>query len=377
MVWSHLIQRLPLLGSVYKRNYFEWKRAYWNMLRKTGLRPGPGVVHWLSTYRCNAKCVYCEASANENRCAELTTSEIKAVIDDLQALKVKRFFVTGGEPLVRRDLFEVLRHARERGITVAMITNSLLYADFKSELREAGLSSIWTSVDGLEATHDKNRGVPGSFRTTLEAIRFYRDAGIPRRVVNSLVHPGNIDQLDELLSKLRTAGITRWRLALALPVGRAADDSWALSSSQIASLLSYVEQIRREFDVELSEELGFLGCMDLSTRNTPFICPSGLDFCVIMPDGHVLPCQVVYDTSYAEGNVRHQPFREIWKEGFRHFRNPKLDGICGSCVHSRACSGGCWARMVAGGGCLRSIWDPDNYGSESLIATSERHGTNP
>lgn len=373
MVWSHYLQRLPIFGALYKRNYFAWKRSYLKLLRTTRLRPGPSVVHWLATYRCNAKCVYCEASANETRCNELSTPEIKSVLDQLGALKVKRFFVTGGEPLVRRDLFDVLDYAKKQGMTVSMITNSLLYERFSTEIEAAGFSSIWTSIDGLEETHDRNRGVPGGFKTALDAIRFYREARIPLRVVNTVVHPGNIVELPELLETLRGAGINRWRLALALPVGRASDDGWALSRKQIEELLDYVEEIRNSFDVELSEELGYLGCKDLTTRNTPFICPAGLNFCVIMPDGHVLPCQVVYDNRFSEGNVRERPFTEIWDHGFKQFRNAELHGVCASCIHRKACSGGCWGRIVAGGGCLRCIWDPVNYGHEDMGATTGRH----
>jgi radical SAM protein with 4Fe4S-binding SPASM domain len=368
MIWSLVLYRIPLLGPVIKNNYFAWKRAYFNFLRTSGLRPGPSVVHWLATYRCNSKCVYCEASANDKTCEELTTQEILAVLDDLAALRVHRFFVTGGEPLLRRDLFHVLEEAKRRGMSVSMITNSLLWERFRQELRAATFASIWTSVDGLAETHDRNRGVPGAFQTTLAAIRYYREIEIPLRVVNTMVHPGNVAELPPLLDALREAGINRWRLALAIPVGRASDHQWTLSHDQVEELFRYVKDMRREFDIELSEELGYLGCLDTATRNSPFICPSGLDFCVIMPDGHVLPCQVVYDTSYTEGNIRERPFPDIWKHGFRRFRAGTLSGECATCLHRQACSGGCWGRIIAEGGCLRGVWDPEHYGEERMVA---------
>jgi radical SAM protein with 4Fe4S-binding SPASM domain len=364
VTWSHYLQKVPILGRTYKANYFAWKRSYLNLLRTIGVRPGPAVVHWLCTYRCNSKCVYCEASANEATCRELSTAEIVSVLDDLRALRVRRFFVTGGEPLVRDDLFEVLAEARRRGLSVSIITNSLLFRKLKDQIREAKFASVWTSVDGLAGTHDRNRGVPGSYATALEAIRFYREIEVPLRVVNTMVHPGNIDELPSLLDALRDAGINRWRLALAIPVGRASDQKWGLSHDQIEGLFRYVQEIRKDFDVELSEELGYLGCFDMTTRNSPFFCPSGLSFCVIMPDGHVLPCQVVYDTRFTEGNVREKPFREIWAQGFRRFRRREPEGACATCLHRQACSGGCWGRIVTEGRCLRCIWDPEHYGHE-------------
>lgn len=364
MAWSDAVERIPVLSTLWRDRYFSWKRRYVNLLRATGIRPGPQVVHWLATYRCNSNCLYCEASANDRCNDELSTEEIVSVLDDLAALRVRRFFVTGGEPLVRGDLFHVLTEARRRGMEVSMITNGLLCRKYAAEILEARFQSIWTSVDGLEDTHDRNRGVPGAFATTLDAVRYFREIEIPLRVVNTLVHPGNLDELPELLDVLRDAGINRWRLALALPVGRASDDSWGLSDDQVESLFDYAETTRREFDIELSEELGFLGCRDTTTRNTPFFCPSGLVFCVLMPNGHVLPCQVVYDDAYSEGNVRDTSFRQIWKNGFHRFRKVELQGECATCIHAAACGGGCWARMSREGRCLRGIWDPENYGHE-------------
>jgi len=366
MVWSRFLQKIPGVGALYRDNYVTLKRGYFNLLRTTGIRPGPTVVHWLCTYRCNQRCVYCEASANDIRCNELTTDEIKRVLDDLGQLRVRRFFVTGGEPLVRRDLFEVLAYAKRRGMSVGMISNSTLYGKVRAEIRDVGFSSIWTSIDGLAETHDRNRGARDAFATTLEALRFYRECGIPLRVVNTLVHPGNLGELPELLQRLKDAGMTRWRLAFATAVGRASSaDQWTLTDADAAKVLSYVEASRRSFDIELSEELGYLGCKDLATRNTPFICPSGISFCVIMPAGDVLPCQVVYDSRFSEGNVRERSIVDIWRSGFRTFRHPTLAGDCASCLHRRACNGGCWARLVNDeASCLRRVWDPGHYGHE-------------
>jgi radical SAM protein with 4Fe4S-binding SPASM domain len=233
-------------------------------------------------------------------------------------------------------------------------------------------------VDGLPETHDPNRGERGALETTLNALRYYREIDIPLRVVNTLVHPGNIDQLSELFEHLKEAGMTRWRFALATSVGRASgEDQWVLPDAQIDELFDYVAEARRSFDIELSEEMGYLGSRDLPTRNTPFICPSGLSFCVIMPDGNVLPCQVVYDNRFSEGNVREQSIKDIWANGFQRFRKEiELAGVCGSCRHRDACSGGCWARVVNDqGSCLRGIWDPEHYGHERLASGEECSGS--
>jgi radical SAM protein with 4Fe4S-binding SPASM domain len=355
--WSDYIYKIPILGGAYLRNYFFLKRNYVNVLRKLKIRPGPLLVHWLSTYRCNSHCKYCEASANDVKSDELTTAQIKNVLDDLCSLKTQYFFVTGGEPLIRTDLFDVLDHAKQKGMKIGMITNSLLFYKHGKKIKDIGLDSIYTSVDGLEKTHNKNRGYPNAYDTTLEAIRYYADINIPLRVVNTLVHPGNFEEIPGLFEELKAAGINRWRLALAIPVGRAVEDDWTLPSDKIKAIFSYVAEERKNFDIELSEELGYLGCWDIRTKNSPFICPAGLTFCVIMPDGHILPCQIVYDTKYSEGNIKSTSIKKIWKYGFKNFRYVRLEGECSTCIHRKACSGGCWGKNLAEGKCLKEIWD--------------------
>lgn len=359
---SASIFKTPVLGQIYQKNFWAIKRSYWKFLRSTGIRPGPYEVQWLTTYRCNSDCAYCEASANEGKGEELTTEQIKSVLDELKILRVKELFISGGEPLLRADLFEVIDYAHKLGLSIAMITNSLLYEKYKEEIKNARIKYIWTSVDGLCRTHDTNRGHPGAYEKTLDAVRYYTQINIPFRVVNTLVHPGNYDELPELFNELKKAGITRWRLALAISVGRAKENKWFLSPDKIQKLFQYVEEIRRDFNVDFSEELGYLGCWDTKLKDFPFICPAGQNYCVILPYGDVLPCQIVYDTKYSEGNIKEKSFKEIWEQGFKRFRSGELEGECRDCIHEKGCQGGCWGRMLLEGKCLRHVWDPKNYG---------------
>jgi radical SAM protein with 4Fe4S-binding SPASM domain len=347
------IGRLPVIGNIYRRNYYAWKRAYANFLRGAGLRPGPIIVSWVATNRCNSNCVYCEARANEEIADELTTKEIKELLDELGALKVKRFFVIGGEPMVRKDLFDVLGHARLRGMSVGIFTNSLLTRKYSEAIRKTGLDNVWTSVDGLAATHDKNRGYPKAYEITLDAIRYYTEIGIPTRVVNTLVHPENFGQLDQMFEELKKAGMNWWRLGAVMPVGRARNDDFSLSPERTTELFEYVKRLRREFKVTITEEMGYLGCWEDQVRDAPFICHAGLTFCAVMPNGDVVPCQTDHVGKFSEGNVRQTPFSEIWRTGFRVFRQAELDDECVSCQHKRACSGGCWITRANEAACLK------------------------
>lgn len=142
---TNILKKIPVLGTAYKKNYGVFKHAFHNFLRESGLRTGPLMVSWVATNRCDSKCVYCEARANEADPQELTTAEIKKVLDQLNDLKVRRFFVIGGEPLMRQDLFEVLAYARKFGMEVGIFTNSQRYKKYQQEIQAAGLQHIWTA----------------------------------------------------------------------------------------------------------------------------------------------------------------------------------------------------------------------------------------
>jgi len=361
LIWSNYIKKIPIFGNIYKNNYFVWKRFYINFLRNSGLRPGPVIVSWVATNRCNSKCVYCEARANEENPEELTTAQIKGVLDELRDLKVKRFFVIGGEPFMRKDLFEVFDYAKKRDMIIGVFTNSLLYRKLKEKIKNIGFQNIWTSIDGLAETHNKYRGHPGAYEITMEAIRYYSKIEIPVRVVNTVVHPNNFDELPELFEHLKKAGTNWWRLGAVMPVGRARNEQFSLSPEKTIKLFQYVEQFRKHLKVTISEEMGYLGCWEEKVKDAPFFCHAGLSFCAIMPDGNIVPCQTDDGIKYSEGNVKVMPFKELWKNGFRSFRYAKLEDECDACHHKKACSGGCWIARANEAQCLINICEAAPY----------------
>ncbi len=351
---TKIIKHIPMFGPAYKQNYSVLKQGYHKLLRETGLRPGPLMVSWVATNRCDSKCAYCEARANEADPKELTTGEIKRVVNELADIKVRRFFVIGGEPLMRPDLFEVLSHARLHGMTVGIFTNSLKYKKYRKEIKAAALQNIWTSLDGLEATHDKYRGRSGAFATTLEAMNYFAALGIPVRVVNTVVHPGNLHEMPSLFERIKVSGATWWRLGAVIPVGRALDnDDFILAPEAVFKLLRFAEACRRDFNVTITEEMGYLGCYECTLRDGPFYCHAGQTFCAIMPNGDVVPCQTDDGHKYAEGNVREKSFREIWQHGFSAFRPVVLPKECEGCEYCHACCGGCWIVRRNGAPCIK------------------------
>ena len=143
----------------------------------------PFIAIWEVTQACDLACVHCRASAQPNRDPlELTTKEGKDLIDQIAALKVPVFVLTGGDPIKRPDLFELIGHAREVGVRVSLTPSAtpLLTKEIVVRLKEAGLARLAVSMDGASAaTHDAFRGMSGSFARTLDAVRWANEIGLP------------------------------------------------------------------------------------------------------------------------------------------------------------------------------------------------------
>lgn len=353
------LQGLPLIRRLYARNAATLKRGTCLLLDQLGqLRP-LSFVQWLVTYRCNFRCAMCEASAGKPAEGELDTGEALVLVDDLAQMGVRRLVVSGGEPLVRPDILEVMGHAQRQGIELGLVTNSARVEALWPSLRRLSWFLFFTSVDGLPAHHDAARG-EGSFARVMDGLERFASLGVPTRTANTPVHAGNIGQLSALHQVLRDSGANRWHLMPVVEVGRAAGEAkHRLDGAQLRRLLGFIRaHDNRRLRVALGESCGYLGSLDGHPSGKPFFCGAGLTRCAIMPDGEVLGCQTVYDNDFSEGNVRDTPFSEIWRDRFQRFRDQRtLPGACVECAHLRACQGGCWSGWARRDGCLKKTWE--------------------
>jgi radical SAM protein with 4Fe4S-binding SPASM domain len=217
----------------------------------------------------------------------------------------------------------------------------------------------FTSIDGLEKTNDEIRRKPGAFKRCFQALEFFKSIDVNPRIINTVVLPDNIEQLPELRKIIINSAATIWRLAIPNSVGRAKNnEKMSLNDDQVKYLFDFVEETRKEFVVEISEDAGYLGCLSMKLRSVPFFCEAGLTRCSIMPDGEVYGCQIAYDNGISEGNVRDKSFKEIWETGFSRFRDPQLDKEeCHICEHLDSCRGGCWGMRLVDKHCYKRIWD--------------------
>src|SRR5215831_18830337 len=183
----------------------------------------PFIAIWEVTQACDLACVHCRASAQpERHPEELTTDEGKHLIDQIAAMKVPVFVLTGGDPIKRPDLFELIGHARSVGVRVSLTPSAtpLLTRDVIARLKPAGLARLAVSMDGASAqTHDAFRGMSGSFARTLDAVRWANEIGLPVQI-NTTFSRRNIGEIDQIVALMEQLKITLWSVFFLVPTGR-------------------------------------------------------------------------------------------------------------------------------------------------------------
>jgi radical SAM protein with 4Fe4S-binding SPASM domain len=201
------------------------------------------------------------------------------------------------------------------------------------------------------------RGNREAFKRAMKGLELFGRLHIPAIMVNTVVHPGNIDQLESLFEILKDSPAHYWRLAPIARVGRAATrGEYNLTGKQLRFLADFIRGHQGAMKIEFCESHAYLTCFDSRTLGKPFFCGAGLTRCSVLPDGDVMGCHQVYDISFSEGNIRDKPFSTIWKEGFTRFRRGGFHLPCQRCAYLDQCQGGCWAEMEKQGSSLKSVW---------------------
>ena len=322
--------------------------------------PPPSYVIWDCTRRCNLNCLHCGA-VKEKYTRELTTEQIKSILDQLVDLKTDMFAVTGGEPLLRKDLPEVLSHAHRGGLKTGIATNGFLVDRATAEwIKNAGVQSVQISLDGPEETHNRIRGNSQSFERAVQAIELLTGLEVPLVSVATTITTENIHEIVDLKRLLLRLGVRLWRLAVVMPIGRAQIKNTFPNGDQLTGLLDYVKKNdSRELHIYIGENLTFLGDWERQIRKAPTICPIGFTACCIGVDGNVRGCPEQPDTvENREGSLLETPLREIWQKGFGRYRTRAIldaDERCVVCASKLDCFGGCWVMRSEGQHCIHDM----------------------
>lgn len=330
----------------------------------------PFIAIWEVTQACDLACVHCRASAQQDRDPlELSTEEGKGLIDQIAALRVPVFVLTGGDPIKRPDLFELIEHARRVGVRVSLTPSAtpLLTREIVFRLKATGLARLAVSMDGASAaTHDAFRGMSGSFARTLDAVRWANEAGLPVQI-NTTFSRRNIGEIDAIVALMEQLRITLWSVFFLVPTGRGklADLLDAEEFEQVFAKLRHLSKTAT-FDIKTTEAQHyrrFLLQQRVLERQAGTIteeqervadsigrAPHGLNdgkgFVFISHRGEVYPSGFL---PLSAGSIRVQPLATIYRESplFLDLRNPeKLEGKCGACEFKKIC-GGSRARAYA------------------------------
>jgi putative heme d1 biosynthesis radical SAM protein NirJ2 len=322
-------------------------------MQENNLREGKVVymiVSWMTTNRCNLKCKHCYQDAGVGKDAELTTSQAQGLIDGIARAGFKIMIFSGGEPLMRPDIFTLVRYAADAGLRPVFGTNgTLITLEVATRLRECGAAAMGISLDSLvESKHDDFRGGVESFRQTLAGIRNCRAAGLPFQVHTTMMN-WNQDEIDALVDFAVAEGAVAHYPFFLIPVGRGLNiEAGSLDVEGNERLLQKLMLKQREVSIAIKPT-----CAPQFTRvaqqlNVPIRfgrgCLAGISYCIISPEGEVRPC--AYMTEVV-GDVRQQTFDEIWAESpmFKRLRTQAYSGACGTCDYRNVC-GGCRARAA-------------------------------
>jgi len=339
----------------------------------------PMLVYWETTLACGLACRHCRATAQpERNPLELTTEEGYALLDEITKFgrPYPHVVFTGGDPLNRPDLHELVRAATERGIgaSLAPAATPLLTREVLASLHEAGVQNISLSIDGSDAErHDGFRGVPGTFEKTLQSAKWAREAGLPIQV-NTLVTDETLADLPAIYELMGTMDIMRWSLFMLITTGRGSAlrevtpidserlNAWAFSLTKTALFQIKTTEAThyRRLAIKQMQAAGMTPDEILKTSvGRGFGIRDGNGIVFINHDGTVNPSGFL---PIPLGNVRTSSIVDLYRdhEVMRGLRAPEaFKGRCGACEYNRVC-GGSRARAYA--------WTGDPLESDPLCA---------
>lgn len=329
----------------------------------------PRLIFWELTKMCNLKCAHCRAEAGDSSfTGELNLAQVKSVLDNISANYSPILVLTGGEPLYRKDIFEIAKYASAGGLRTALATNGTLIDNTVAQrIKKAGIARASISIDGIDAvSHDSFRGVKGAFEGALNGARLLKAAGVEFQF-NTTITKRNVDYIDEILELALKENAAALHIFMLVPVGCGIEiaESDMISDAKYEEVLHWFYGRSREAGIEfkatcaphyyriirqmakaegrtLSFETDGMAAM---TRG----CLAGTGVCFISHTGEVQPCGYLPASA---GNVLETQFDEIWEKSelFLELRDFKaLKGKCGICEYKGVC-GGCRARAYYSSG---------------------------
>lgn len=323
---------------------------------------------WEITLKCNLACQHCGSRAGHTRTEELSTEEALDVVKQLAEVGIKEVTLIGGEAFLRPDWLEIARAITDAGMLCGMTTGGFgITQETAYRMKEAGIKVVGVSVDGLEATHERLRGKPGSWQWAFKTMSHLRQAGIILGC-NTQINRLSAPEFPLIYETIRDAGVVGWQIQLTVPMGNAADNNEILMQPYelldlYPVIAKVVQRARKEgVNVQPGNNIGYYGPYErlLRGQGDPWTfwqgCSAGLSTLGIEADGKIKGCPSLPTAAYTGGNVRDRSIREIVETAeelrFNLDKNtPKgtdhLWGFCKTCEFAQLCRGGCsWTAHV-------------------------------
>ena len=304
-------------------------------------------LFWECTLRCDLKCRHCGSDCKmQPERNDMPKDDFLHVLDSIAAkTDPHKVFViiSGGEPLMRRDIEECGRAIYEKGFPWGMVTNALHLTPQRWQgLLQAGIHTMTISLDGLEEDHNWMRGNNQSFQMVSQAIdMLVATEGFVFDIV-TCVNRRNYPKLDDIKEFLISKSVKRWRLFTVFPVGRAAlDPDMRLTNEEFRGVFDYIKKVREEGRIRVDYGCeGFLGNYEGEVRHRFFSCQAGVTVGSVMADGSIAACASIR-ANYNQGNIYEDDFMEVWENRFHPHRNREWmkKDECGKCNYFRYCQG--------------------------------------
>jgi radical SAM protein with 4Fe4S-binding SPASM domain len=370
------------------------------------------AVSWNLTQRCNLFCAHCYMSAAPGAPAagELDTAECRRVMAEIAQVNPSVFLIlTGGEPLIRKDLYELAARGREHGFTVVVGTNGVLLRETQARLlRQHGVQGASLSLDSTDpGRHDAFRHLPGAWHGAVRATEALRAEGLDFSIHMS-VTDWNVDEIPAMIDLAGALGARVLNFFFLVRTGRG-ERLTDITPERYEAILTYLARVqgvggdeaagRSVFDGgedPWSVPAGRAGGLLIRAKCAPHFrrilweldprspllanyahgaCPAGRAYCRITPEGDVTPCPYM---PVSAGNLRQAGFAELWEHGrvFGDLRAGRLGGRCGACEFREVC-GGCRCRAYAVHGDYLAedpacAYEPGRHGGAVIRVTADQ-----
>lgn len=322
------------------------------------------LVFWETTAGCNLSCIHCRRTNVSHKMlkTDLDTENSKRLIEQIKELGSPILVLSGGEPLIRPDIFELAGYGTSIGLTLAMATNgTMITGQIAKKVAASGIQRVSVSLDGGTArTHDMFRALEGSYERAIEGIKYLQEAGVETQI-NCTIAKHNAAQVELIYRNALELGCVALHLFMLVPVGCGveieADQS--LDAPEYERILNWLYQVSKERRIEtkatcaphyfrIIRQRAAEEGIEITPRTHGMAamtkgCLAGQSICFVSSEGYVFPCGYL---PVSVGNVMETPLKDIWRDSevFKRLRDvDQLGGKCGACSYKSYCEG-CRAR---------------------------------